>query len=63
MLKDLGYLASGRAIDPDSKSGMKELWDWYGLQSVEEGKDVHIAVVSHASFPLLSMSKIRRDRR
>ena len=50
MLKDLGYLASGRAIDPDSKSGMKELWDWYGLQSVEEGKDVHIAVVSHASF-------------
>ncbi|KAH7417465.1 hypothetical protein BKA64DRAFT_769434 [Cadophora sp. MPI-SDFR-AT-0126] len=29
---------------------MKELWDWYGLQLVKEGKDVHIAVVSHGVF-------------
>ncbi|PVH85695.1 hypothetical protein DL98DRAFT_605295 [Cadophora sp. DSE1049] len=50
MLKDLGDLASGRTIDPDSKSGMKELWDFYGLQPVEVGREVHIAVVSHGAF-------------
>ncbi|KAH7363910.1 histidine phosphatase superfamily [Rhexocercosporidium sp. MPI-PUGE-AT-0058] len=60
MLKDLGDVVCGRVgdaeLDPDEEV---KLWNNYAFSPLPEGRDVHIAVVSHAGF----LRKILGDNR
>ncbi|KAH6709060.1 hypothetical protein BKA61DRAFT_677962 [Leptodontidium sp. MPI-SDFR-AT-0119] len=52
MLKELGDILSGQVggtgYGPDNEAG--RLWNGYSFGTLPEGRDVHIAVVSHACF-------------